>query len=268
MHEMKQQILQSVRETLKYHQGIGISGYRRDGIISQFLARECKTDPVAEASKKTLVLRNVSSLPEKKKNVEIPNVGVTTIADIHADVDGCTGCSLHQHRVFAAPGSSPDKTAVRLLIVGDWCRADQQGVSGSLLMGADEDMMLARMMKAIKLEEDKYFVTSVIKCALKKGQQPKAEHVTSCLSFLHRQIHVLKPEVILAMGMIGARALLKKSEPLSRLRGRFHPFTPGEGKAIPLMPTYHPNYLLQNPEMKQATWSDLQVLARHLGLLN
>ncbi len=267
MHEMKQDILQSLRETLKYHHGIGIPGYRSDGIISQFLAREGKPDSIVDLPKKTLVLRDASFTTEKKKVITKPVVSGATIADIHDDVLVCTGCSLRQQRVFAAAGSSA-RPAVRLLIVGDWCRVDHEEESDTLLMGTEEDVMLARMMKAITLDDDKYFVTSVIKCALKKGQQPKAEHVTSCLSFLHRQIHVLKPEVILAMGMISTRALLNKSEPLSRLRGRFHPFAQKEGKPIPLMPTYHPNYLLQNPEMKQATWSDLQVLARHLGLLS
>lgn len=69
------------------------------------------------------------------------------------------------------------------------------------------------------------------------------------------------------MGMIAARAVLERRQPLSRLRGRFHEYAIAEKVAIPVLTTYHPTYLLQNPEMKQATWADLQLLAKRLGLM-
>ena len=74
------------------------------------------------------------------------------------------------------------------------------------------------------------------------------------------------PEVICTMGMIAARALLERRQPLSRLRGRFHDYDVAGKVKIPVLTTYHPTYLLQNPEMKQATWADLQLLAKRLGL--
>lgn len=264
---MKQEILQTLRRTLKYHQAIGLSGYRSDGVLSQFLAKTIDAPEDNGISRKTLVLRDTAPTPEIKRVRPQPVEAGASIADIHQDVIGCTACSLYKQRTFPAPGSRPGNEPVRLLVVGDWCRVETGKGSDAIIMGEEEDVMLSRMMKAINLEEEKYFVTSVIKCGLGKGLQPKAEHVNACMGFLHRQIYALQPEAILAMGMIGTRALLNKREPLSRLRGRFYPFAVKEGKTIPLIPTYHPNYLLQNPEMKQATWSDLQLLGKHLGLL-
>ena len=85
--------------------------------------------------------------------------------------------------------------------------------------------------------------------------------------YLRRQIVALRPEVICTMGMVTARAVLQKSQPLSKLRGQFHEYMVEKEWTIPVIATYHPTYLLQNPEMKQATWTDLQLLAKRMGLM-
>jgi DNA polymerase len=126
--------------------------------------------------------------------------------------------------------------------------------------------MLARMLAAINLPVAEVFITNVIKCAVPATCQPQAGHVQSCVSYLRRQIAALAPELICTMGMVAARVIVEKSQPLSRLRGRFHDYEVTPGVRIPVLTTYHPSYLLQNPEMKAATWTDLQLLAKQLGL--
>ena len=125
--------------------------------------------------------------------------------------------------------------------------------------------MLARMLTAIGLTGDEVFVTNVIKCGLAKDCQPAAEHIRICLSFLQRQIVLIQPQIVLAMGMVATKALLDRPESLSQLRGKILDFTASDGRAIPLLATFHPSYLLQNPEMKKATWTDLQILAKWLN---
>jgi DNA polymerase len=122
------------------------------------------------------------------------------------------------------------------------------------------------MLLAINLSADDVFITNVIKCAVPGTCQPQATHVQSCVSFLRRQIVALHPEIICTMGTVAARAVLERSQPLSRLRGQFHEYEVEKGETIPVIATYHPSYLLQNPEMKQATWADLQLLAKRMGL--
>jgi DNA polymerase len=129
-----------------------------------------------------------------------------------------------------------------------------------------QDQMLSRMLMAINLSAKDVFITNVIKCAVPGSCQPQATHVQSCVSYLRRQILALLPEVICTMGTVAARAVLQRSQPLSRLRGQFHEYEVGKEQTIPVIPTYHPTYLLQNPEMKQATWADLQLLAKRMGL--
>lgn len=262
-----QELLTSVKKLLQYHQQIGIPGYRGNTILTDFLRKPHPSKEVSpEHVKKTLVLSG-----EKKKVVQRPvettveHVSVS-VDDIRGDVQVCTACELRQNRVFPVAGKGGGKK-IRLLVVGDWCRVNQTDPASDQIMGRDEDQMLLRMMQAIKLGPEHYFISNVIKCALQKEKQPKAEHATTCFSYLQRQIAALQPEMICSMGLISTKTLLKSSTPLSRLRGRFHTYETEQGKKIPVLATYHPNYLLQNPEMKQATWADLQFLARHMGLL-
>ena len=126
--------------------------------------------------------------------------------------------------------------------------------------------MLQRMMTAIKLPWENVFVTNVIKCGVRSEEQPQAEHIDACSSYLLRQIRAVSPELICSMGVVATKSLLRLPQSLSQLRGRFHPFRVGDDCEIPLLPTYHPGYLLQNPEMKKATWHDLQLLEKRLAI--
>ncbi len=255
--------LKGLKTLLNYHEAIGIDGYPLSREIQSFLqfmptpAQEALVAPGGEA-------HPAVSAPKIPKAAVPRPLGVK-LADIAEEVVTCRACDLHKQRIYPVVGRGPE--SVRLMIVGDWLSADQEGrLPPGHLFGSEQDRMLARMLAAINLPVDEVFITNVIKCAVPASVQPQAVHVQSCVSYLRRQIAVLAPEAILAMGMVAARVILEKSQPLSRLRGRFHDFEAASGLQIPVLATYHPTYLLQNPEMKQATWSDLQLLARQLGL--
>jgi DNA polymerase len=154
------------------------------------------------------------------------------------------------------------------MVVGDWLSIAGDGpATKDQLFGVQQDQMLFRMLAAMQLPVDEVFITNVIKCGLPERTQPQAAHVQACVGYLKKQIQVLRPEYICTMGMVAARAVLERSLPLSRLRGKFHDYLLGPDEKIPVLTTYHPSYLLQNPEMKQATWTDLQFLAKKMGLL-
>jgi DNA polymerase len=122
------------------------------------------------------------------------------------------------------------------------------------------------MLTAMRLPPEKAFLTNIIKCAVPSSCRPTDEHIQTCLSFLLRQIMALAPEIICAMGIIATRALLKNTQPLSQLRGKFYPFAVSDERNIPVIPTYHPTFLCRNPELKRATWEDLQSIAKQLKL--
>lgn len=257
----KKHFLFDVRALLKYHQASGIDRYPK-GVESDAFFR---FQPPSLVSKRSAV--------QKEKPHQTPIIGADLVssvektplnlADIAEEVAVCRACDLHKQRLYPVPGRGSDK--VRLLIVGDWLASDGQGLlPPGRIFGVEQEEMLAKMLIAIQMPISAVFITNVIKCAVPATCQPQAGHVLSCISFLRRQISVLMPEMICVMGMVAARAILGKSLPLSRLRGRLHGYEVSRNVTIPVVATYHPTYLLQNPEMKMATWADLQLLAREL----
>ncbi len=147
------------------------------------------------------------------------------------------------------------------MVIGDWPRFTSQ--TDSVLFGKKEDVMLKNMFKAIQLDDNEVCVANVIRCMPHQDIQSKDEFISNCVMFLKEQIEFLKPVVLCAMGDTAAKVLSNTRAPVSRMRGHFHPYTCGN-HTIPLMVTYHPSYLLKNPEMKHATWADLQLVQKKL----
>jgi len=187
--------------------------------------------------------------------------GALTLAELAEEVACCRLCSLCQTRKVSTPGeggANPD-----LLVVGDWLVSGPGGNSGSIF-GEQQDQMLYRMIAAMELQPAQVFVTNLIKCSVPVKVRPDADQIAACLGYLTQQMALLAPRVILTMGSAPTQTLLGSSRPLISVRGRFHTFRAGEGRQIPLMPTFHPSYLLKNPEMKQPTWNDLQAVQKKI----
>jgi DNA polymerase len=130
--------------------------------------------------------------------------------------------------------------------------------------------LLTRMIAAMGLIREQVFICNVLKCRPPGNRDPSADEILACSPFLRRQLAIIEPEVLVALGAPAAKTLLNTSESIGKLRGRFHDYylsgTTGEGPAIPLMPTYHPAYLLRNPAEKRKAWEDLQMVMYLLGL--
>ncbi|MDK9708996.1 MAG: uracil-DNA glycosylase [Desulforhopalus sp.] len=259
----KRNLLSAVHALLRYHQVTGITRYPRNLDCEGFLRFQPVSLVHPQPYNKTE--KSTGGSPAGERSLLPPEKTPLTLADIAEEVAACHSCDLHTKRLYPVAGRGPEK--VRLLIVGDWLASDNNGqLPPNQLFGVEQDLMLARMLAAIQLPLNSVFVTNVIKCAVPATCQPQAIHVQSCVSFLRRQIAVLRPEAICAMGMVAARAVLEKSLPLSRLRGRLHEYEGVKELKIPVIATYHPTYLLQNAEMKVATWADLQLLAKELSV--
>lgn len=257
--------LSGLKSLIGYHEALGLGPYPLNKDVQSFLdvtptpAKEVQTAAAVPARG---VVRDQSHAGLKAVP---PQPSALALAEIAEEVISCRACDLHRQRIYPVVGRGPEK--VRLLIIGDWLSGDEQGrLEPGHLFGVEQDRMLARMLAAINLPVDEVFIANVIKCAVSATCQPQADHVQSCVSYLRRQIAALSPQLICTMGMVAARVIVEKSLPLSKLRGRFHDYEVAPGVRIPVLTTYHPGYLLQNPEMKAATWADLQVLARQLGL--
>lgn len=256
----KSEILNQLRSLLSYHEQSGIVNYPKVAKLNKFLGIELhKLSQVPEKHRQPSVLTEDIELTTEKNSAS----PYATMDEIAEEVRKCRGCHLCQERIVPVPGVGGDKA--RLLIVGGWLTASSSAdIVESVVFGNDEDLMLLRMLDAIHLPRKSAFITNVIKCGITAAVQPKGEYMDACVSYLYRQIASISPDVICTMGIIATRAMLRTSKPLSQLRGRFHEYNFDQKKNIPLMPTYHPAFLLKNPEMKMATWNDLQLIEKKL----
>ena len=191
-----------------------------------------------------------------------PGAGApVSITELAREIATCRLCALSQTRKTSTPGKGGSKP--RLLVVGDWL-LDSAGTARDSLFGEQQDQMLGRMIEAIELQSSDVFITNLIKCSVPDSVTPEPSQIATCLGYLKQQITLLSPRVLLTMGSAAAQTLLGSGKPLIALRGRFHQFRLGSDQHIALMATFHPSYLLKNPEMKQPTWNDLQAVKKKL----
>jgi DNA polymerase len=126
------------------------------------------------------------------------------------------------------------------------------------------------MVEAMGLTRDDVFICNILKCRPPENRDPAPDEISSCWPYLDQQLQIIQPEVIVALGKPAAQTLLRTKEGISRLRGHWHDYyvsgSPMIGDPTPLMPTYHPAYLLRSPGEKAKAWSDLKMVMARLGL--
>ena len=259
----RSEFIKKVGSLLAYHKSIGICDYPRNRDIDSFCETQVSRQPgpvKLKSEDEFVVDGNTVGHREDNKG---SGVRKRSLSDIRMEVAACRACDLHKQRIYPVAGRGVED--VRVMIVGDWLSGDVDGhLAKDRILGVEQDQMLSRMLTAIKLVPEEVFITNVIKCAVPESCHPAAAHVRCCMSFLRRQIAILVPEFICTMGMIAAKAVLDRPQSLSQLRGKLHTYETEAGLRIPVITTYHPTYLLQNPEMKKATWADLQFLSKQL----
>ncbi|HEY3233668.1 MAG TPA: uracil-DNA glycosylase [Polyangiaceae bacterium] len=176
---------------------------------------------------------------------------------IAQEVAACTRCILHAGRtqtVFARGTGS-----ARLCFVGEGPGADEDAQGYPFVGKAGQ--LLDRMIVAMGFSRDQVYVANIVKCRPPNNRKPEPDEMAVCVGYLHRQIELIQPEVIVALGATAVEGLLGVSGGITRLRGTWRLY---RGR-IAVMPTYHPAYLLRNPAAKRAVWDDLQAVLRHMG---
>jgi DNA polymerase len=149
--------------------------------------------------------------------------------------------------VFGA--GNPD---AQLVFVGEAPGADED-VQGEPFVGK-AGQLLTRIIEAIKLQRSEVYIANVVKCRPPGNRDPQDDEIQTCIPFLKKQLEVIQPHIICALGRIATRALLNTQQSITTLRGRFHELPNG----MKVMPTYHPSFLLRYPEKKRETWEDMQ----------
>ena len=170
---------------------------------------------------------------------------------------GCKACKLCQGRNRIVFGVGTPKT--RLVFVGE-APGEQEDLQGVPFVGR-AGQLLDKMIEAMGLSRDQIYICNVVKCRPPENRNPEPDEIAACSGYLHRQLDVIRPEVIVTLGKFASQTLLQSETPISQLRGNFH-----EYRGAKLMPTFHPAYLLRNPSSKKECWSDLQQVARELKI--
>ncbi len=205
--------------------------------------------------------------PKPEQTVTDP---VTALQLIREDIGDCTRCKLHQQGrkqiVFGVGNPHAD-----LMFVGEGPGADED-IQGEPFVGR-AGQLLNNMIKAMGIRREDVYIANVVKCRPPGNRTPERDECDTCSPFLMRQIAVIKPKVVVALGAVAAKNLLAMNASMAELRGRFYDFMPSGARSsdptwqgAKLAVTYHPAFLLRDPRQKGEAWKDLQMVMKYLGL--
>ena len=176
-----------------------------------------------------------------------------TLESIHGDLGDCQRCKLASGRNHIVFGDGNAKAKLVFIGEGPGAEEDRQGQP---FVGA-AGQLLTRIIEAIKLSRSQVYICNIIKCRPPGNRNPESDEIKTCFPFLERQIAAIQPDFIIALGSFAAQTLLGTTTPISRLRGHFHVY-----RGIKVVPTYHPAYLLRNPDKKRDVWEDMKMLMK------
>jgi uracil-DNA glycosylase len=227
--------------------GVALLDARRRALLDAMgiVIWEDRRNPAVEAPHSTPAVT-------ARKPGEPDSVALLDWAALEQRVAGCTACALHRERSRTVFGVG--NHAARLLVVGEAPGAEEDR-RGEPFVGRAGQLLNA-MLAAIGQPRENVYIANIVKCRPPGNRDPLPAEAAACSGFLARQIALVRPCVILAVGRIAAQNLLGVETPIGRLRGRTHTYGPD---ALPVIVTYHPAYLLRSPDEKRKVWTDLLV---------
>ncbi|MEZ4691537.1 MAG: uracil-DNA glycosylase [Ignavibacteria bacterium] len=182
-----------------------------------------------------------------------------SLEEFENTIKNCNKCRLlagsRKQIVFGM--GNPDADVV---IVGEAPGADEDAQGKPFVGRAGK--LLTDILKAINFTREEVYICNILKCRPPENRNPEPQEIVNCEPFLFRQLEMIKPKLILAVGAFAAQTLLRSKEPLGKLRGKFHLYN-----GIKMMVTYHPAALLRNPNWKRPTWDDVQLFRKEYDML-
>jgi uracil-DNA glycosylase len=257
-------INRQLREHFRFYAELGVDGVSRDAEWRDRFEEATPVVPPAvdvvsidqtsgghepAITPETLVA--VPAPPDPAAAPSGPVIRVESLDDIARDIGPhCSRCKLHtlgrSQVVFGVGNPHAD-----LMFIGE-APGYEEDVQGVPFVGR-AGQLLTKIIEAIQLRREDVYIANVIKCRPPQNRNPEPDEVDTCEPFLFRQVQVVKPRVIVALGAFAAKALLRTNDPIGRLRG--HVYTYGDAR---LVPTFHPAYVLRNPASKREVWDDMK----------
>jgi DNA polymerase len=228
MNQKVHNIITDLKSYLEYLKGMGI-----------------ETIP-ASGTKANVLSSNLSSLTTE----------VLTLEEIRRELGECHRCKLHRTRRTLVFGEGNGKAI--LMFVGEGPGYDED-VQGKPFVGK-AGQLLTKIIQSIHLQREEVYITNIIKCRPPQNRNPEPDEIQCCQPFLLKQIRAIQPKIICALGTFAAQTLLKTDAKITALRGKFYDL-PG----TKVLPTYHPAYLLRNPERKREVWEDMKRISEWMA---
>jgi uracil-DNA glycosylase family 4 len=191
------------------------------------------------------------NIPEKATPSE-----TLTLADVRKELGDCKRCKLHRGRKTIVFGEGNEKAT--LMLIGEGPGYDED-VQGRPFVGK-AGQLLTKILQSINLPREEVYIANIIKCRPPQNRNPEPDEIQSCHPFLMKQIEAIQPKIICALGTFSAQTLLKTETKITALRGKLFDL-----EVIKVIPTYHPAFLLRNPDKKREVWEDMKKIVELLG---
>jgi uracil-DNA glycosylase family 4 len=230
-------IVTQVRAHLEYQKALGVSAIETVAAASS---------PANAASPAVKPIAKVRKEPEVKTPAVITG-GLSTVRD---ELGDCTRCKLCKGRKTIVFGEGAPGAVLVFVGEGPGQEEDQQGRP---FVGAAGQLLTDIIVKGMKLNREDVYICNIVKCRPPGNRNPEPDEIEACEPFLVKQLQAIKPKMIVALGNVAVKTLLKTKEGITKLRGTWKTY-----QGIPLMPTFHPAYLLRNPSDKKLVWEDIK----------
>ncbi len=182
---------------------------------------------------------------------------INNLDELRKYLNGCIKCKLHKNRKNIVFGEGNPNA--ELVFVGE-APGRKEDIEGRPFVG-EAGRLFTRIIKAMGLERKDVYICNVVKCRPPRNRDPEPDEIKACFPFLEAQLRIISPKVICTLGRIAAQTLLGKDFKITKQRGNWYSY-----KDIPVMPTFHPAYLLRNPSEKKLVWEDMKKIMEKLGL--
>ena len=267
-HATLEELLEEIRAYVEYQQSTGLDAFPRRSATAT--PESPTAAPLGDATPRRLPpLLATASVPPvtapPPTTVAAPAAelfvaaGVRqarTLDELRAEIGDCQRCKLCRGRTNIVFGVGNPNAS--LMFVGEGPGRDED-LKAEPFVGRAGQLLTEIITKGMKLRRDDVYIANVIKCRPPENRNPEPDEIAACQPFLLRQIELIGPQVIVALGTFAAQTLLGMRVPISRLRGHWY-----EYQGIKLMPTLHPAYLLRNPNDKRLVWEDIKLVMREL----
>ena len=252
------EIVADVRAHLEYQRALGIKTIEVNTHVVHPLREQPAT--VTVPNEKTVVA--AAALPvirETAKTATSTQVGQPmTLEAIREEIGECTRCKLHTGRKNIVFGEGDPKAVIVFVGEGPGSEEDQQGRP---FVGEAGQLLTDIIEKGMKIKRAEVYICNIVKCRPPGNRNPEPDEVETCIGFVKKQIRAINPRVIVTLGNVPTQNLLGTKQGITKLRGTWQTY-----EGIPVMPTFHPAYLLRSPGEKKKVWEDIQLVMAKLGM--